>query len=361
VTAETTLPQRASDPASAPPIEPFASPFSGEIPGHAAHLDPHMAAHARNVVSRRIKRLTETRELRIRTTHRRRKLFARGGVLGGFALAMVVYPIIGTVVAYQNPVANVPGVVLGESPTTGHALLGDGPQLIPTIVDMPSVDDQAQALAVARAATPYVLIEALPDCLPPAEYNTTDNGNLPADQLCTIWGGAQMRADAAIALAQMNEQFKAAFGRDLCIQGGYRSYADQSRIKSLRGYLAASPGTSMHGFGLAFDLCSGDDSGKPFNWLKENAAAFGYFNPDWAKFRKYEPWHWEYAPGVNAIGHYGNSNWADGASDAGEIVLSDTMPDAPDAPETTAPSTSDPDRDNSGSQTSPPASPAAQP
>lgn len=366
MTAETTLPRHASDPAPAPSYTPVTSPFSGEIPGHVAHVEPHIAAQARNVVSRRIKRLTETREIRIRTTHRRRKLFARGGVLAGFAMAMVVYPIVGTVVAYHNPVANVPGVVLGESPTTGHALLGDGPQLIPTVVDMPSVDDQAQALAVARAATPYVLIEALPDCLPPAEYNTTDNGHLPDDQLCTIWGGAQMRADAAIALAQMNEQFKAAFGRDLCIQGGYRSYADQARLKSLRGYLAASPGTSMHGFGLAFDLCSGDDSGKPFNWLKENAAAFGYFNPDWAKFRKFEPWHWEYAPGVNATGHYGNSNWADGATDGGTstFVPSDTA-DEPvgGAPETTAPepadpAPADPNDGAAANKTTPPPSPA---
>ena len=52
--------------------------------------------------SRRIKRLTETREIRVRTTHKRRKFVARGGVLAGFGLAMVVYPIMGNVVEYHR-------------------------------------------------------------------------------------------------------------------------------------------------------------------------------------------------------------------------------------------------------------------
>lgn len=318
MSAETTLPRHSSDPSAMPrAVHMVNTPYSGPIPMSPYRPVAQDPTPSRAFGSRRIKRLTETREIRIRTTHRRRKLFARGGVLAGFGLAMVVYPIMGNVVTYHSGAENVPGVVLGEAPTTGHALLGDGPQLIPTIVDLPSVDAQAQALAVARAETPYVLEQSLPDCVPPAQFDAVDNGQLPANQLCALWGGSQMRADAAIALAQMNEQFKAAFGRDICIQEGYRSYADQVRIKALRGYLAASPGTSMHGFGLAFDLCAGDDSGAPLRWLNANAAAFGYFNPDWAKYRKYEPWHWEYAPGVNSSGHYGGSEWADGALDAG--------------------------------------------
>lgn len=337
MTAETTLPHRASDPSYTVGDSTVVTPFSGEIPvvGHASFS--HVPGQARDMVSRRIRRLTQTREIRIRTTHRRRKMVTRGGVLAGFALAMVVYPVMGNVVAVTSAVANVPGVILGESPTTGHALLGDGPQLIPTVVEMPSVDDQVQALAVARSNAPYVLSELLPDCMPPASFTITDNGHLPDSELCSIWGGNVLRADAALAAAQLNEQFKAAFGRDLCILEGYRSYADQVRIKGLRGYMAASPGTSMHGFGLAFDLCSGDDGGTPKAWLDKNAGAFGFVNPDWAKFRKYEPWHWEYAPGVDATGHYGNSDWASGYFDESEQSVdsstttgqSDTAPVAP--------------------------------
>lgn len=273
--------------------------------------------------SRKIKRLTETREIRIRTTHRRRKYVARGGVLAGFGIAMVIYPLMGTVVEYHNSVAAVPGVVLGETPTTGRALLGDGPTLIPTIMEVPSADDEAKAIAASNPH--YILSNALPNCVIPASFEGV-NGQLAEDQLCTLWGAFRLRADAAVAFAAMNEQFSAKYGRNICIQEGYRSYADQIAMKAKRGYLAASPGTSMHGFGLAFDLCDGEYSGDVYNWIKTNAATFGYVNPNWAKASKYEPWHWEYAYGVQATGHYGNNAWFDttvpgGAALAAELAL----------------------------------------
>lgn len=294
--------------------------------------------------SRRVRRLTETHEIRIRTTHRRRKVLARGGVLAGFGLAMVVYPIMGNVVEYHSAVENVPGVTVGETPTTGHALLGDGPTLLPTVIALPSVADQTQALAVASEK--YSTSNRLPNCEMPAAFSG-DNGKLPADQLCAIWGSNNyLRADAALALAELNAQFKAKFGRDLCIQEGYRSYADQVRIRSLRGYLAASPGTSMHGFGLAIDLCRGDDNGAPKAWLDQNAAAFSFVNPDWAKYRKYEPWHWEYKTGVDQVGAYGDDYWSYGAPDGG----SSDSGTAATSTGTTAPDTS--------TQTTEPAAPA---
>ncbi len=285
--------------------------------------------------SRRIRRLTETHEIRIRTTHRRRKVLARGGVLAGFGLAMVVYPVMGNVVEYHSGVETVPGVVLGQAPTTGHALLGDGPSLLPTVIDLPSVADQTQALAVASEK--YSTSNLLPDCKMPSDFTGT-NGQLDTSELCRLWGADNfLRADAALALAELNAQFKAKFGRDLCIAEGYRSYADQVRIRALRGYLAASPGTSMHGWGLAFDLCSGDDSGAPKAWLDANAAAFSFENPDWAKYRKYEPWHWEYKPGVSAIISYSDSYWADGAADGGSSSGTTTTPVQPAAPAAPAP------------------------
>ena len=280
--------------------------------------------------SRRVKRLTTTREIRIKTTHRRRKFLARGGVLAGFGLAMVVYPIMGNVVEYNGSVESVPGVVLGQSPTTGHALLGDGPSLIPTVIDLPSVDAQVQALAVASersSASQY-----LPDCTLPTSFDG-ENGQLAGDQLCQVWGDNNyMRADAALALAELNAQFSATFGRNICIAEGYRSYAEQVRIKALRGWMAASPGTSMHGFGVAFDLCSGDDSGAPWDWLNVNAASYGFVNPDWAKYRKYEPWHWEYLPATDAMGVYGSSTWSEGAADGGDTAVAETTEVAPVEP-----------------------------
>lgn len=293
--------------------------------------------------SRRIKRLTETREIRVRTTHRRRKVFARGGVLAGFGLAMVVYPVMGNVVEYHNSAEDVPGVVIGETPTTGYALLGEGPSLIPTVLDLPEVDDQAQALAATTDH--YTLSQLLPNCLPPAVYQG-ENGKLGTDQLCTLpWGtNITMRADAALALAELNEQFKATFGRDICMYQGYRTLDEQYAARSSRGYLAASPGTSMHGMGLAFDLCRGDDSGDPKRWFDANAGAYGFENPGWAQTRKFEPWHWEYKPGTDALGVYGDSgSWGkstDGAADGTAdtvVVPGAVVPAAPTDP-TPAPS-----------------------
>lgn len=281
--------------------------------------------------SRRIKRLTETREIRVRTTHKRRKFVARGGVLAGFGLAMVVYPIMGNVVEYHGNTAEaVPGVVLGQSPTTGHALLGDGPALIPTVLALPAPDEKSKAYTMAD--TGYMASPLLPNCILPATFAGEENGKLAADHLCLLPDGTNyMRADAAQNFAQLNEQFKATFGRDICVYEGYRSYADQIAIRAKRGYLAASPGTSMHGYGVAFDLCGGDDTGAAKKWLDSTAAVYGFVNPDWAKFRKYEPWHWEYLQATTDLGAYGSSGVSDGYGDGGTGAV--TAP----APAVTAP------------------------
>ncbi len=273
---------------------------------------------------RKYKRQVETHENQLRTSARRRKLVTRSGVLAGFGLAMIVYPVMGNVVTYANSVEQVPGVVLGQAPTTGHALLGDGPSLVAASLPLPSVDDQATLMAMSAK---YQVSDVLPDCLPASSYST-DNGRLPDSELCWLWKPTiRLRADAALALAQLNEQFKAHFGRDICMSSGYRTYEEQVATKRSKGYLAATPGTSMHGYGLAFDLCSSDDSGAPYKWLSDNAAAFGFENPYWARTRKYEPWHWEYVPGTSQ--YYGSyDTWfADGGDDGDTSVAAPTTTD----------------------------------
>lgn len=296
--------------------------------------------------SRRVKRITETQEIQLKATRRRRKLFTRSGVLAGFGLAMVVYPVMGNVVTYANSAESVPGVIVGEAPTTGHAILGDGPSLIPSTLPLPSVADEAAFLATNFGH--YVVNSSLPDCLPRLEY-VGENGRIPEDQLCKMWDSSVlMRADAALALAQMNEEFTIAFGRSLCISQGYRSYEEQVVTKRNRGYMAATPGKSVHGWGLAFDLCRGDDKGAPKEWLDKNAATFGFENPDWAKYRKFEPWHWEYMPGTRELGVYGSSYWEEddeaGTREAESTVTheqpatpSQTTPPPAPAPTTPAP------------------------
>ncbi|WP_284328648.1 M15 family metallopeptidase [Demequina litorisediminis] len=111
-------------------------------------------------------------------------------------------------------------------------------------------------------------------------------------------------------MQSLNEQFKAAFGRDLCVGNGYRTLAAQYATKRSQGYLAATPGTSVHGWGLAIDLCGSDDTGSAKRWLEANGPIWGWENPSWAKSSKWEPWHWEYVPGTDDLGVYESSYWS---------------------------------------------------
>ncbi|WP_423462598.1 D-alanyl-D-alanine carboxypeptidase family protein [Promicromonospora sp. MS192] len=126
------------------------------------------------------------------------------------------------------------------------------------------------------------------------------NGQIPADVLCGLsWApGEQLRCDAAAALEDLNGAFRAAFGRNLAITDGYRSYAEQVAVAASRGALAAVPGTSNHGFGQAVDLSGGIESfgSAEHAWMVANAGRYGWEHPSWAQAggSKPEAWHWEY-------------------------------------------------------------------
>ncbi len=60
------------------------------------------------------------------------------------------------------------------------------------------------------------------------------------------------------------------------------------KYKSGTGALAAKPGTSNHGLGLAVDINRCKRGGKVHNWLIKNAEKFNFF-----PFSK-ESWHWTY-------------------------------------------------------------------
>jgi LAS superfamily LD-carboxypeptidase LdcB len=86
-----------------------------------------------------------------------------------------------------------------------------------------------------------------------------------------------------------------AAGIQWTITDSYRTYETQVRLAQEKGLyseggLAARPGTSRHGFGLALDLGGGaNSSGTPQNnWLVANANSFGF------QTIPREPWHWEY-------------------------------------------------------------------
>ena len=91
--------------------------------------------------------------------------------------------------------------------------------------------------------------------------------------------------------------------------GCYRSYEEQARGAEQSG-LFATPGRSIHGWGLAMDftVLTGNSSKysrytrdqlydtEEYRWLANNAWKYGWGHPTWAQRggSKPEPWHWEF-------------------------------------------------------------------
>ncbi|WP_138760329.1 D-alanyl-D-alanine carboxypeptidase family protein [Modestobacter altitudinis] len=124
------------------------------------------------------------------------------------------------------------------------------------------------------------------------------NGQVPADQLCSLGGGHRLRCDAAAAYNAMSAAYAATFGGPLCITDSYRSLGAQVDAHHRKPAITAVPGTSNHGWGLAVDLCGGINvfGTAQTAWMQVNAAHYGWVHPDWAQAdgQNPEPWHWEY-------------------------------------------------------------------
>src|SRR5699024_5407388 len=92
--------------------------------------------------------------------------------------------------------------------------------------------------------------------------------------------------------------FKARFGSPISVTDAYRDYATQVILKRRKGRMAATPGTSNHGWALAVDLGSGINSfgSAQHRWMRANAPKFGWIHPGWARQSGSlpEPWHWEF-------------------------------------------------------------------
>ncbi|WP_319020947.1 MULTISPECIES: M15 family metallopeptidase [Brevibacterium] len=134
----------------------------------------------------------------------------------------------------------------------------------------------------------------------PGAWGGYDNGKIPLSEMSEIpWAkGEYVRKDSLGPLVSLNKKFKKKFGYDLGITDSYRDYDEQVATKKAKGNMAATPGTSKHGWGLALDLGTGiNNFGTPeYNWMKDNAPAHGWRHPDWAEPSGSlpEPWHWEF-------------------------------------------------------------------
>jgi hypothetical protein len=230
-------------------------------------------------------------------------------------IATIAAPISGAMAspapkAQANTIQASPALVSAAFP----ALPGSGGTVVASNL-MPSSGLPSTETPALIAAPRTVLVtrasragerSVLPGCDGIAKVTNAPNGQIPLSSLCTLWDPEhKLRADAAVAVAKMNVAYKQTFGEDICLTDSYRTLSEQYRLKSLKPGLAATPGTSEHGWGLALDLCGGvsKGTGSRFEWLRENAPAYGWDNPDWARSGgsgPYEPWHWEYVAGETA-------------------------------------------------------------
>ncbi|WP_461021616.1 D-alanyl-D-alanine carboxypeptidase family protein [Thalassiella azotivora] len=184
--------------------------------------------------------------------------------------------------------------VVPELPAGGEALrVGTGAAL--------SLDQLTASRQEAERASRDLGRPILPGCDGVVRETGAANGRLNLDDLCELWKpGHHLRADAAVAFAELNAAYTEAFGEPIMITDSYRSYAAQVSVRNRKPGLAARPGTSEHGWGMAVDLGGGiQNGGSRYRWMRENAPRFGWDNPAWARSGgsgPYEPWHWEYTP-----------------------------------------------------------------
>lgn len=133
----------------------------------------------------------------------------------------------------------------------------------------------------------------------PGDTTGLKNGHVPNTMLCPLpQGGESLRSDAAEAFIELDGAYRSEFGRPMCVTDSYRPYHEQVRLfEEMLPGMAAHPGTSAHGMGVAVDLCGGVNEPETVEhrWMLEHAPGYGWDNPDWAR-GGFEPWHWEYTP-----------------------------------------------------------------
>lgn len=234
----------------------------------------------------------------------------RGVVGGAAALALLLAALLVLDTSRANPSAAVPGPPAVEAMPAGSPPAHLPPLAAPAPADVPApagAEGEAGAGDLAGAAHLAWQRECEASAALFAAYG---NGQVPASRLQALsWSpDDRLHPGAAAALERLEVAFRARFGVPLQVTSSYRSLESQVRAREELGTLAADPGTSNHGWGIAVDLGGGiQQLGTPeHRWMRDNAPALGWVQPAWAAQHGGlpEPWHWEFhgtpAPGAAA-------------------------------------------------------------
>ena len=132
------------------------------------------------------------------------------------------------------------------------------------------------------------------------------NGNLHPSQLCLVpfMPAHYIHCRALGDLVQFDRAYRVRFGErlpvDLWDNSTYRTRAQQDETWAQIGPpVAARPGTSPHGWGLAVDMFEGDaynfDSAR-YRWMLTNGPRYGWENKPWHQRHGSVPeyWHFDY-------------------------------------------------------------------
>ncbi len=161
------------------------------------------------------------------------------------------------------------------------------------------LDLEAELASVATSTEETSTAQDAVSCPAPDQVWDPDGGRVPDSALAAIpWSPSdRVRADVLDGLVALDAAYVERFGVHLTINSSYRTYEEQAGLYDPSSPIAAPPGCSNHGLGFAVDLGGGVQAfGTPqYEWLKQNAEAFGWTHPDFAEpdGRVPEPWHWE--------------------------------------------------------------------
>mgnify|MGYP001507445525 CR=1 FL=1 len=193
----------------------------------------------------------------------------------------------------------------GDDHVHGDVMLEDVLASATTLAELLGTDLVPVGVVPAAGATALAgttLAERLAEVVERYAGSTAQyqNGRIPPEALCALdfAPGKTLRCDAAEQLEALAAEFEKEFGYALKITDAYRPYDEQVRLKAVKPYLAAVPGTSQHGWGLAIDVGGNVPSGTSLEyvWLRTHGPDYGWDNPAWARPNgsKPEPWHFEF-------------------------------------------------------------------
>lgn len=128
----------------------------------------------------------------------------------------------------------------------------------------------------------------------PAELVGHGNGRIPNGVLSSIGQGGHVLWGPAADAWRGAVEAAAADGVTLRVTDSYRTYDQQVDLAERKGLyadggLAAVPGTSNHGWGMAVDVDVSDPA--TLSWIRTNGYRFGF-----VEAVPREPWHWEFRP-----------------------------------------------------------------